>query len=310
MLVENFRVGGLERLGFDDAALEALNPDLVHLAITGFGRDGPDAPKPGYDFVVQAVGGLMSITGDARRRRRPADEGGRRDQRRRDRAVRGRVGPGGPRRARAGAARAAASASTSSLLESTLAVLVNQAQNAFVGGARPGPARQRTPEPRPVRDVRDGRRRARGRASAASASGRACARRSGSRTSPRTRASPPTATASTTAPSSVRSSRPASPGGRPPTWLAALDAAEIPCGPINDIAAAFAPPQARARAMTVDVEHPVLGTVRQVGLPFRLSATPASIRTAPPLLGEHTDEILADLGYTPDDVASSATWAR
>jgi crotonobetainyl-CoA:carnitine CoA-transferase CaiB-like acyl-CoA transferase len=87
-------------------------------------------------------------------------------------------------------------------------------------------------------------------------------------------------------------------------WLAALDAAEIPCGAINDVAAAFASPQAQAREMTVEVEHPVLGVVRQVGLPFTLSATPASIRTAPPLLGEHTGEILADLGY--DDAAIRA----
>src|SRR5262249_47364675 len=60
VFVENFRAGGLERLGFGDDALAALNPDLVHLAISGFGVEGPDAGKPGYDFVVQAVGGLMS----------------------------------------------------------------------------------------------------------------------------------------------------------------------------------------------------------------------------------------------------------
>ena len=72
-------------------------------------------------------------------------------------------------------------------------------------------------------------------------------------------------------------------------WVEALDAADIPYGPINDVTAAFASPQAVARGMTVDIEHPVLGAVRQVGLPFRLSATPGSIRTAPPLLGEHAD---------------------
>jgi hypothetical protein len=85
-------------------------------------------------------------------------------------------------------------------------------------------------------------------------------------------------------------------------WLAALDAAQVPCGPVNDVLAAFAQPQAVARQMRVDVEHPVLGTMPQVGVPFKLSATPASIRSAPPLLGEHSEEVLAELGYGSDDV--------
>jgi glutaryl-CoA transferase len=85
-------------------------------------------------------------------------------------------------------------------------------------------------------------------------------------------------------------------------WLARLDAAEVPCGPINDVAAAFESPQAKARAMRVRLEHPRLGRVDQVGIPFSLVGTPATIRTPPPLPGEQADDILDELGYAPDEI--------
>ncbi len=80
-------------------------------------------------------------------------------------------------------------------------------------------------------------------------------------------------------------------------WLERLEAAEIPCGPIRGVLEALESDQARAREMLVEVDHPLLGALRQVGVPFKLAATPATIRSAPPLLGEHSDEILAEIGY-------------
>ena len=306
VVVENFRVGGFARLGFDEAELRRINPRLVHLAISGYGTHGPDAERPGYDVVVQATGGLMSITGAPDARRRRADQGRRRDQRRRERAVRDdrrarraagarAVGPGSPDGARPG------QRIDVSLLASTLAVLVNQAQNAFVSGAAPGRHGNAHPNivPYETFETADG---GSSWPSDPSASGCGSARRSG-------------------VPALAADPRFASNGERvvnrdvlrpllaerlltraSADWLAALEAAEVPCGPILDVVEAFAAPQAEALGMDVQVEHPVLGALHQVGFPFAFERTPPSIRSAPPLLGEHTDAVLGELGYDADEI--------
>jgi crotonobetainyl-CoA:carnitine CoA-transferase CaiB-like acyl-CoA transferase len=83
-------------------------------------------------------------------------------------------------------------------------------------------------------------------------------------------------------------------------WLAALDAAKVPCGPINDLNDVFADPQVQARGMTVTLQHPHTDALQLVASPMKLSATPVQLRRPPPLLGQHTDEVLAEIGITPE----------
>ncbi|HEY3336199.1 MAG TPA: CaiB/BaiF CoA-transferase family protein, partial [Candidatus Limnocylindrales bacterium] len=306
-LVENHRIGGFARLGFDDHVLRELNPDLVHLAISGFGPTGPDAAKPGYDFIAQAVGGLMSITGQ------PDDEGGRPVKvgvAISDLAT-GLFAAVGILAGLLGRERAEAATGVRgqridvSLLESTLALLVNQAQNAFVTGQAPGRLGSAHPNIVPYETFVT----ADGELALAVASERQWPRLCETLGLAGLAADPRFATngARVTNRAQLRPLLAAAFLGRPTaTWLAALDDAEIPAGAINDVAAAFATPQAQARAMTVDLPHPVLGTIRQAGLAFELEATPASIRTAPPLLGEHAGEILASLGYRADEIEALA----
>ena len=302
VLVENFRVGGFDRLGFDDAALEALNQRLIHLAISGYGTSGPDAQLPGYDFVIQAVAGLMSITGF------PDGEGGGpakvgvaiSD------VITGILGCVAILAALEGRGRADSPAYDRgqridlSLFESTLAILVNQAQNAFATRTSPGRRGNAHPNIVPYETFAT----ADGQLAVAVGSERQWGRFCSAVDLPELAGDPRFATngdrvAQRELLRPILASRFV---GQPTAaWLEWLEAAEIPCGPIRGVLEAFESDQAQARAMAVDVEHPLLGTLRQVGVPFKFGATPATIRSAPPLLGEHSAEILTELGY--DDEA-------
>ncbi len=305
ILVENQRVGGFARLGFDDAALEALNPRLVHLAISGYGPTGPEAATPGYDFIVQAVSGLMSITGF------PDDAGGEPTKvgvAVSDlttgmlgavailAAIAGRDRPGSPAAGRG-------QRIDLSLLESTLAWLANQAQNWFATGQPPVRLGNAHPNIVPYETFAT----ADGEIAVAVGSERQWSRFAAAIGAPELTDDPRFATngARVANREELRAIVAACLAMAPSAdWLARLASAEVPAGPINDIAAALTSPQVAARGLVVEVEHPVLGMIRQVGPPFDLAATPAAVRTAPPLLGEHTDAILAELDYDAAEVAA------
>ena len=172
-----------------------------------------------------------------------------------------------------------------SILGATLASLVNQAQNAFVSGAAPGRLGNAHPNivPYETFETSDGADRRGGRVGAAMAASvrgarPARARRGSTIRDQRRPGREPRG-------SSARCLRQRFAGRTTATWIMALEAAGIPCGPINDVLEAFASPEAVALGMTVDQEHPAFGLIRQVGLPFQLSTTPASIRMSPPTLG-------------------------
>ena len=301
-LVENFRVGGLARLGFSDSTLERLNARLIHLAISGYGPRGPSAERPGYDFVLQAEAGLMSITGF------PDEEGGHptkvgvaiAD------VVTGLHGAVAILAGLAGRERKMSEPGGQridvSILESTLAMLVNQAQNAFATGVAPARRGNAHPNIVPYETFPT----ADGEIVVAVGSERQWVRFCTAIGLPEIATDRRFATnhQRVTHRDDLRAIlRERMAGETSAAWLERLGAAGVPCGPINDILAALALPQSRARDMDVTIAHPVLGPIRQVGLPFKLSATPASIRLAPPLLGEHSNDILAELGYGPAEVA-------
>jgi crotonobetainyl-CoA:carnitine CoA-transferase CaiB-like acyl-CoA transferase len=309
VLIENLRPGALARLGFDDATLRSLNPALIHLAISGYGTKGPASGRPGYDFVIQAVGGLMSITGD-----RDADGG-------RPTKVgvaisdvvtglyatigilaallaRDGGGDGGGDGGHGGGQKVDVS-----LLGSTLAVLVNQAQNAFATGRSPIRLGNAHPNIVPYETFAT----ADGELAVAVGSERQWPRFCDAIGLPELAADPRFATNGERVEhrDELRPLIAERLAARPTVdWTAALDAAEVPFGAVADILAAFDSPEAAALDMSVKIEHPALGVIRQAGVPLRFESTPGAIRSAPPLLGEHTDEVLEEAGFDEPEIAA------
>jgi crotonobetainyl-CoA:carnitine CoA-transferase CaiB-like acyl-CoA transferase len=306
VFVENFKVGDMARYGLDSASLLALNPRLVYCSITGFGQTGPYRDRAGYDYAVQGMGGLMSVTGPSRQE--IADD----------------APGGGPQKVGVAVADLFTGmyATTSilaalrhrdltgqgqaidmALLDTQVAMLANLGANYLVTGVAPqraGNAHQNI-VPYQVFEVADGHMiLAVGNdgqfAKYCEVAGRPeLARdprfaRNADRVRHRAVLVPQLAQIMRTR---TRSD-----------WLSALEAAKVPCGPINDLAEVFADPQVGARGMTVEMPHPLAERVRLVASPMKFSATPVQYRHPPPLLGEHTDEVLAEAGLDAAEVAA------
>lgn len=292
ILVENFKVGGLKKYGLDYESLKAINPRLIYCSVTGFGQTGPMAPLPGYDFMIQGFGGLMSITGE-------------RDD----------LPGGGPQKAgvavtdlftgmyaTVGILAALQERHNSglgqhidmALLDCHVAMLANQNLNYMTTGVAPqraGNAHQNI-VPYQVFAASDGHLIvATGNESQYRAYCQVIERPDLADHPDYSTNAKRLANRHVLVPllESIMRTRPRD------EWIAGLQKVGVPCGPINTIAQVFDTPQAKARELWREVPHPLAGTAPTTANPIRFSDTPIEYRYAPPLLGQHTDEILKEL---------------
>ena len=292
VVIENFKTGNLQRYGLAYADLKAINPDIVYCSVTGFGQDGPFSAHAGYDFMIQATGGLMSITGDA-------DD----------------VPGGGPkkvgipiadlmtgmyatvailaalmRRDREGGGEYIDMA----LLDCQVATLSNQAQNYLVSGKTPLRYGNAHPNVVPYQAFPT----ADGHiiiaigndfqfAKFCVAAGEPALSKDPRFLSNADRVRNRVAIcAEVTRLMKLRGTE---------AWLALLGPLGVPCGPINDMAQTFSHPQVKHRGMKLEMQHPSSGAIPLVASPMRFTEHPIAYNRPPPVLGEHTDEVLSGL---------------
>ena len=298
VVVENFTPGVMGRFGLDYDAVKAVSPKVVYCSISGFGQDGPYRNRPAYDQIMQGVGGLMSITGE------PDGE---------PQKIGIAVTDIGAGMWSAFAIMAALHHREKSgegqyidisMLDAQVAWLTYQAAFFFANGEAPKRmgAAHPTLVPYQAFMCNDGKY-----INVAVGSERIWGRFCQGMGREDLKDHPDYATnsvrvnhrgAMVSMLQEIFLTRPVA------EWVEELQAANVPCGPINDLADVFADPQVLARNMYLEMPHPTLGSIKQTGLPIKFSLTPGGLDRHPPLLGEHNQEILQSLGYSDADVQS------
>lgn len=296
IVVQNFKTGTLEKLGLGYRDLKELNPGIIMASITGFGTTGPYKDLPGYDYIIQAMSGLMSITGEAE---------------------------GNPMKVGVAIADVLTGLYTCigilsalhyrqstgegqeidiSLMDSQISALINVASNYLCSGVTPVRLGNQHPNivPYQVFQASDGEivvavgndeqfRRFVTVLGIAEIAAMDEFKDNPSRLMYKSKLI------------SICEEQLAKKSKK--EWKALLDEAGIPNGPINTIAEMFEDPQVKARQMIVEVEHPLIENLKLTGSPLKLSKSPVTIRQHPPLFGEHTESILKEIGYQTEEIA-------
>lgn len=296
VLVENFRPGTLERAGFGWDAVHRRFPRLVYASISGYGQTGPRRDEAGYDAVMQAEGGLMSVTGDA-------DRPGYRLGVAITDMVAGLYCAQGITAALLARERFGVGQRVDiGMLDTTAALLTYQAANWFTTGQTPRRKGNRHATIAPYETFTT----ADGEIVIAVGNDDIWKRFCPAAELPELAANPRFATNKDRManydemrPPIDRVFRTASNA----EWIARLNAAGVPNGEVRDIGQMLNDPQLAAREMVQTLMHPTIGATRVIGTPIKLSDTPASLRSAPPVLGQHTDAVLAEIGYSAVEIA-------